>query len=878
MAYDAEVRVGTRVDSSQMQKLQIQINKTTDRATQLAKELNEIKNKKIPTDEYKEVQRQIEATEQKLNKLLEKRENFTGDRRSATWLNMNAEIEELQNSLPYLRGELQELVDTGKAFTLGKDTEEYERKSRELAYLHADLCALNKRQEELIAKENRGADGFRKMNASAKKAFAAINKGAKKSGNILRDFGNRIKGLAFSLLIFNQISKVFNAMAANMKEGFQNLAKYSDEYSRNMSDLVSANERLKNSMTTAFAPLVNMVIPYLVSFVNMLSEAAAKVAQLIAAITGKSSYTRAVEVQKDYRKELEGTAEAAEEVNGSLAQFDRLNVIGQDKDSSGGGTGGSDGSLFEEVPIDSGILDFLDKMKGFLNPIIDYVKQLKDIFMQGFWDGLGDWEYRWESIKDSFASIKESLIDIWTDPAVLSAADGWAKSLVYMLGSLTGSVVSIGLTIATNLIGGISRYLEQNKDRIKEHLISMFNIREEVNQMFAEFFQSVAYVFEAFASENGQQLTANIIGIFDEAFMGITELASKTFREVANIIIQPFVDNKEAFCTALEGFLGVLSEVTGTIKQGVDDTFLHLNQMYDEHIKPFFDSLAQGLSDLTAQFMEFWNENVQPMLEEWGQKFDVLWKEHLQPSINDIIDAIGRVFDSLSELWEDSLKPLAEWIINNVLPVLLPIADEIFNTFLELIDWTISGISDLAGIIAELVNLVVKLLKGDWSGAWNSALNIVQTIWNRISETISGAVNKIIGWIDNLLGLFGKAQAAGAGLSGLSVGTGAVQNIVSRSKMTQRNINIPQLANGSVIRGGNPFLAILGEQPAGQTNVEAPLSTIKQALKEGLKENGMAGGGTIELNVYLEGKQIYKEMIKQDQIVKKSTGKSGFLK
>lgn len=878
MAYDAEIRVGTNVDTSKMQKLQIQINKATDRAAQLVRELNELKNKEIPTDEYKELQKQIEAAELKLNRLLEKRERFTGSHNSAYWRNLNSEIEELQNSLPYLQGELQDLVDTGRAFVLGENTEEYVRKSRELAYVQANLRALNTRQEELIAKERRSADGFKRIGSSAKKAFLAINKGTKRSDGFLKSFGGRIKGLALSLLIFNQISKAFNVMASDMKEGFQSLVKYSDEYNSSMSELVSANERLKNSLATAFVPLVNMVIPYLTSFINMLSEAAAKVAQFIAAVTGKTSYTRAVKVQKDYRKELEGTAEAAEDVNGSLAQFDKLNVINQNKDSSGGGSGGSDEDLFEEVPIDSGILDFLDKMKSFLKPIIDYAKQLKDIFMQGFWDGLGDWEYRWQSIKNSLSSIKNNLIDIWTDPAVLSAADGWAKSLAYMLGSFAGSVTSIGLTIATNLVGGISNYLNQNKDRIKKHLVSMFDIWEDINNLLSGLFQSIAYVFEAFASEDGQQLTANILGIFTDMFMGITEFLSKYVHDKFNMLTQWFVDNKEAFRTALEGFLSVLSKVAGTIKQGIDDTFDNLNQMYDEHIKPFFDSVSQGISDLVAKFMEFWNEKVQPMLEEWGQKFDTLWKEHIQPSINKIIDAVGRVYDSLKKLWEESLKPLAEWIIANVLPVLLPIANEIFNTFLELVDWTISGISDLADIIADCVEIVVDLLTGDWSGAWESACDIVSTIWNRITTTISGAVNKIIGWIDELLGLFGKVQTEGAGLAALGVGTGAVKNITGSSKMTQRNVNIPKLASGSVIRGGHPFLTILGDQPAGHTNVEAPLSTIKQALKEGLRESGTMGGGMMELNVYLEGKQIYQEVLKQDRIVKKSTGSSGFLK
>ena len=109
----------------------------------------------------------------------------------------------------------------------------------------------------------------------------------------------------------------------------------------------------------------------------------------------------------------------------------------------------------------------------------------------------------------------------------------------------------------------------------------------------------MAYVFEAFSGETAQQLTANLIGIFTDAFMGAQEIVLKISRDILNVIIQPFVDNKEEFRTALEGFLGVLEEVTGTIKETIDHTFDKLNEVYDEHFKPFFDSVAEGLSEIT---------------------------------------------------------------------------------------------------------------------------------------------------------------------------------------------------------------------------------------------------------------------------------------
>lgn len=48
----------------------------------------------------------------------------------------------------------------------------------------------------------------------------------------------------------------------------------------------------------------------------------------------------------------------------------------------------------------------------------------------------------------------------------------------------------------------------------------------------------------------------------------------------------------------------------------------------------------------------------------------------------------------------------------------------------------------------------------------------------------------------------------------------------------------PKLAQGSVLKGGNPFLAWVNDQPRGQTNVETPLDTIVKAFKAVSGNNG----------------------------------------
>lgn len=367
------------------------------------------------------------------------------------------------------------------------------------------------------------------------------------------------------------------------------------------------------------------------------------------------------DLAKSTGKAAKATKEAEKANEGYLSGLDEVRKFETSKEtaSGGGGTGGgvSGGGMdFGELAEGETILD---EVNDSTSALLEKLKELRDIFMQGFWDGLGDFQYRLNIIRDGLESIKNSLIEIWTDPAVLAAADNWINSVAYLLGSFAGSVASIGLTIAANLVGGLAKYLEQNKERIKGYLISMFDIWTEINNMLSELFQSIAYVFEAFASEQGQQLTANLIGIVTDAFMGATELISRFVRDILNIFIQPFVDNREELRAALEGFLGVLADVTGTIKDGIDDTFAKLNEVYDEHFKPLFDAIAEGLSDLLGEFLDFWNGNVQPILEDFATTFDDAWKNYIQPAINGMIDFIGFLADCIRE----NLEPLTSIIV-----------------------------------------------------------------------------------------------------------------------------------------------------------------------------------------------------------------------
>lgn len=84
--------------------------------------------------------------------------------------------------------------------------------------------------------------------------------------------------------------------------------------------------------------------------------------------------------------------------------------------------------------------------------------------------------------------------------------------------------------------------------------------------------------------------------------------------------------------------------------------------------------------------------------------------------------------------------------------------------------------------------------------------------------------------------------------------------------------NVPALARGAVIPPNREFLAVLGDQTSG-TNIEAPLSTIKQAVAEALREHGGGTPSEIRVELLLDGKKLAVNQVKHINAMTEQAGK-----
>lgn len=201
-----------------------------------------------------------------------------------------------------------------------------------------------------------------------------------KAVNPIKSVGNAIDnlrsklGMVTRLGVFMLLRKAFTALITNAKQGIDNLAMYSDamgtRFNQSMSTLVSDFKWAGNALATAFEPILNVAIPIIDALITRLVAAMTAFANFIAALTGASTFTRAIKINENYAQSLNKSAgaagnagkaakKAAKDTKSYTTAIDELNILEPNKGSGTGGSGGGGGgagaggldptSMFETV-------------------------------------------------------------------------------------------------------------------------------------------------------------------------------------------------------------------------------------------------------------------------------------------------------------------------------------------------------------------------------------------------------------------------------------------------------------------------------------------------------------------------------------------------
>lgn len=440
---------------------------------------------------------------------------------------------------------------------------------------------------------------------------------------------------------------------------------------------------------------------------------------------------------------------AAKDIKGATTGIDELNIIQPpDSGSGGGGAGGGyDADEFDMGEIDTSPVDEMDAK---YQALIDKAKELADLFKYGFKIGFGDTSVL-DSIQSSINGIKKSLKDIFTDPAVKKAADNFAKQFSYNLGKIAGSFASVGATIADNLLGGIDKYLQQNSPRIKDFLVSMFDIGSDITMISGRFSEATADIFSVFRSDAAKQITADIIAVFSNGFMGALELGGAFGRDMLDLITAPIIENSSGFKEVFNGILAAVQTITGSISETFSKFVDTVLDVYNKNISPLIESIKTGLSDIAKSALEAFNTHILPVIQNAADRFAEFNTSTLQPLIEKFGEFAGKVTECIQTVWETVLQPFITWFINNIAPIIasnLKTAIDNFFTFSDSVSEVIGNVLDALG---GLLDFLIGVFTGDWERAWDGIKQFLSSCWEAMKALVRVAFDAIKLCIDTVL-------------------------------------------------------------------------------------------------------------------------------
>lgn len=759
---------------------------------------------------------QIKKLELQLDKLIEKQIRFTetgGSTKSRTFAGMEYDIAQVSAKLEELRAK-KAVFDSLSAS---------EQKAVGNSQMLANMISLIKSSfanllpnlkmatSTLLSFAGRGIlNGIKKLGAQVKKmatSLFSVGKGAKKSNRSLLM-------MVGSSLLFSAVFRAINGLITSFKEGINNLVQYSDEANESMSSLKSALTQLKNSLGTAFMPLITMVTPALVSFINTLSKAFTMVGAFFSALSGKGTYTKAVAVQEDYAEGLKNTSKNAKDAKKSLNQYlsglDEIKTFTakQNEEDTQEQKGISPQDMFTEEAIPSNVSAFADKLK-------EIFENLKKYFKNQDWKGLGKYlasgvnkafQYlydvlNWKNVKDKVVPFIKGLTETFN-----SFVDNIDWELI---GRTVGTAINTLINIIYELITGIDW----------KNLGVKFG--EGINGLFAEIDWTKA----------GETLGEAIKGLLD---LIIGFLEETDWQLIGNSVADFIggIDWTGITNRLFEGLGAALGALTAFLWGLIEDAWNSVVEWWREvafedgkfTMKGLLEGILEGLKDIGTWIVE----NI------------------FNPFINGFKEAFG--IHSPSTVMAEMGKFIIQGLLNGIkslFPDMEDVLDELKKNFSE-----------------KLSNI-----KKDWDEKWDLFADKISEVWGNIKSTVSSAIDEIKGWISDIIDKFNDAKSKLSSLgSSKSNKRGSLFSGIYVPNFS--NIKIPKLASGTVIPPNAPYMAILGDQKHG-TNIEAPLDTIKQAVREVV---GNGNGGVLHAHLYLDGKEVLTSIIDMAKFEQTATG------
>lgn len=542
----------------------------------------------------------------------------------------------------------------------------------------------------------------------------------------------------------------------------QATAKYGDTLSNSVNGRISLFKSLMKdaalNLGNSMLPIINVIMPVLNSFAMVLKNVTAKLAEFIALMFNKKATVKdgvggAVGDMGNAMKDAAGGAgdladavddagdsaggladnlgdsaknakKAAKELLGLLG-FDEINILQKPKDDDAGGSGGGGkggkgkgggGGPFKDILPEVELTDMDNKFKSIFDGLGDKLKGLFDLFKKGF-----DAAFRPEGIKrikTALDQIAKTMGEIATDPRVVNAFNRMAEKIAYALGQVTGSIATIGLGIGVFLAESIANGLGRQKERIIKALVALFdnigNIAEAVGNI-AQDFSSAFYdvITSTGAVRIGSAIVSTLLSLTSTIVEVGSKLAGSLFKDFEKVV----VTNAPKISSIFQSLLDTVAPVFESIERSVNKFGDGLSRVYDEHVAPAINSIANAFNGLIDIIQILWEGSWKPFAEFLSNTFGI--------SIETVADLLGGIILEALKLLADTIKLVADG----------------FTAFSDWCKENKEIISTIASVIGALATVWQGIKFLSWAEQAGGLAGAFELLSSKVSFIVSGIKN-----------------------------------------------------------------------------------------------------------------------------------------
>ena len=316
----------------------------------------------------------------------------------------------------------------------------------------------------------------------------------------------------------------------------------------------------------------------------------------------------------------------------------------------------------------------------------------------------------------------------------------------------------------------------------------------------------------------------------------------------------------------------LLTTIAGIILTG-----LGIGLLAGSWIPVLIAAIAAVLLAFTVAYGE--GENLLAGIKQMLQGFVDFFVGIFTGDIDRAIKGIVGIFDGLKKavvaIWDGLTKSFVAFLdkIDQLTGgVLSPWIEDAKQLFTDLSDVVRTLLGDAIDFVRDafvgLTEFVSGVFSGDMDKALRGVAQIFRSVFNLVLGVFESVVNFIVSGVNHVIRGFNKFLALGDKVTEF-LGWGSSKKVSELGKFAMPRI--PALATGTVVPPNREFLAMLGDNKT-ETEIVSPLSTMKQAMLEALQESGRGGGETV-LHVYLNGRKMAVEVVKEINNMTRETGK-----